>query len=130
VTVEAASDALIEKVRSVTTDDRGAYQIVDLRPGLYTVTCTLTGFATVKREGLQLPSSFTATVNIEMRVGQLEESVTVSVASPVVDVQSTAKSEKLDRVVLDYISTGRSAQKGAALVPGAVMGWEGVEGAG
>jgi carboxypeptidase family protein/TonB-dependent receptor-like protein len=128
VIVDAASDALIEKVRSVTTDDRGAYQIVDLRPGLYTVTFTLTGFATVKREGLQLPSSFTATVNIEMRVGQLEESVTVSGASPVVDVQSTAKSETLDRVVLDSIPTGRTAQTAAALVPGVVMGTPDVAG--
>jgi hypothetical protein len=128
VTVEAASDALIEKVRSVTTDDRGAYQIVDLRPGVYTVTFTLTGFATVKREGLELPSSFTATVNIEMRVGQIEESVTVSGASPVVDMQSTAKSETLDRTVLDAVPTGRSAQTAAALVPGVVMGTPDVAG--
>src|ERR1700759_2983043 len=76
VTVEAASPALIEKARSVTTDDRGAYQIVDLRPGVYVVSFTLQGFATVKREGLELPSNFTATVNMELRLGQVEETVT------------------------------------------------------
>src|SRR5438128_1858535 len=95
VTVEAASPALIEKVRAVATDDRGTYQIVDLRPGVYTVTFTLQGFATVKREGLELPSNFTATVNIELRVGQLEETITVAGASPIVDIQSAAKSETL-----------------------------------
>jgi hypothetical protein len=128
VTVEAASPALIEKVRSVATDDRGAYQIVDLRPGLYTVTFTLQGFATVKREGLELPSNFTATVNIELRIGRLEETVTVAGASPIVDIQSAAKSETLDRIVLDTIPTGRSAQTAAALVPGVVMGTPDVAG--
>src|SRR5262245_63861964 len=78
VTVEAASPALIERVRSVITDDRGAYQIVDLRPGTYTVTFTLTGFSGVKRDALELPSNFTATVNAELRVGAIEETVTVS----------------------------------------------------
>ena len=61
VTVEAASPALIEKVRSVVTDGQGRYKIVDLRPGLYTVTFTLTGFNAVKREGSSLPPGFTAT---------------------------------------------------------------------
>src|SRR5881296_891703 len=69
VTVEAASDALIEKSRSVVTDAQGAYKIVDLRPGIYTVTFTLTGFNTFKREGVELPSSFVATINAEMKVG-------------------------------------------------------------
>ena len=69
VTVEAASPALIEKVRSVVTDGTGQYQIVDLRPGTYTVTFTLPGFSTVKREGIELTGSFTATVNADLRVG-------------------------------------------------------------
>src|SRR5262245_53582864 len=84
VTIEAASPALIEKVRSVLSDERGAYQLVDLRPGTYTVTFTLPGFSTVKRESLELPSNFTATVNAELRVGGIEETVIVSGASPVV----------------------------------------------
>src|SRR5438128_9144829 len=85
VTVEASSPILIEKVRTGTTDSQGRYTIVDLRPGLYTVTFTLTGFSTLKHEGLELPANFTATVNADLRVGSLEESVTVTGASPVVD---------------------------------------------
>jgi hypothetical protein len=106
VTIEAASSALIEKLRSVVSDERGAYQVVDLRPGLYTVTFTLPGFSVVKRDGLELPSNFTATVNAELRVGAVEETVTVTGASPVVDVQSTAKAQVLNHDVLDSIPTG------------------------
>ena len=69
VTVEAASPALIEKARTVVTDGLGQFKIIDLRPGVYTVTFTLPGFSSVKRDGLDLPSSFTATVNAEMKVG-------------------------------------------------------------
>src|SRR6187431_2512492 len=78
VTVEAASPALIEKVRSVITDSQGLYRIVNLRPGTYTVTFTLPGFATFKRDGVELSSNFVATVNAELRVGTLEETVVVS----------------------------------------------------
>src|SRR5689334_11873944 len=78
VTVEAASPALIEKTRSVTTDEQGNYKIVDLRPGVYTVTFTLSGFSTVKRESLELNTNFTATVNADLKVGSLEETVTVT----------------------------------------------------
>src|SRR3984893_16042038 len=78
VTVEASSDALIEKSRTVTTDGEGLYKIVDLRPGIYTITFSLAGFQTVIPEGLELPSNFTATVSTDLRVGALEESVTVS----------------------------------------------------
>ena len=76
VTVEASSPALIEKVRSVTTDGTGQYRIVDLRPGNYTVTFTLAGFSAVKRDGIELTGSFTATVNADLRVGSLEETIT------------------------------------------------------
>jgi len=128
VTVEAASPALIEKTRTAITDERGAYLIVDLRPGTYTVTFTLEGFQTFKREGLELPSNFTATVNAVMTVGALEESVTVSGSSPVVDTQTTANSQVLNREVLDLVPTGRTAQTAAALVPGVVMGTPDVAG--
>jgi hypothetical protein len=74
-TVEASSPALIEKVRSVTADDGGQYRIVDLRPGVYTVTVSLPGFTTVKREGIELSGSFVATVNADLRVGALEETI-------------------------------------------------------
>src|SRR3954464_13540544 len=87
VTVEVSSPVLIEKSKSASTDGEGKYQIVDLRPGVYILTFTLQGFSTVKREGLELPSNFTASVNADLKVGALEESVTVSGSSPVVDVQ-------------------------------------------
>jgi hypothetical protein len=90
-TVEAASEVLIEKVRAVTTDGSGQYRIVDLRPGTYSVTVTLPGFATVKRDGIEITGSVTLTVPIEMKVGELQETVTVTSASPVVDVQNTRR---------------------------------------
>jgi carboxypeptidase family protein len=120
VTVEAASPALIEKVRTVVTDGQGQYKIVDLRPGTYTVTFTLTGFSTLKREGLELNAAFTATVNAELRVGSLEETVTVTGASPVVDTQSSKTQNVLTREVLDAIPTGRNFQGFMALTLGAV----------
>src|ERR1700680_4409640 len=76
VIVEASSPALIEKVRSVVTDGTGQYKIVDLRPGTYAVTFTLTGFNTVKREAIELTGSFTATVNAELKVGTVTETIT------------------------------------------------------
>src|ERR687892_2712209 len=84
VTVEASSAALIEKVRSVVTDDQGLYRIVDLRPGIYVITFSLPGFRALKREGLELTTGFTATVNAELSVGALEETITVSGEAPVV----------------------------------------------
>src|SRR5467141_528917 len=73
VTVEVSSTALIERTRSAVTDTQGQYKILDLRPGTYSVTFTLPGFATVKRDGVELPANFTAPVNGELRVGSLEE---------------------------------------------------------
>lgn len=118
VTVEAASDVLIEKVKSAVTDGDGAYRIADLRPGTYSVTFTLTGFKAFKRDGLQLPSEFTATLNAELGVGSLEETITVTGASPVVDVTSAAKTSVLNREAIDLIPTGRSIQGMAQLVVG------------
>jgi hypothetical protein len=93
VTVEAASDALIEKVRTVVTDDHGEYKIIDLRPGTYNVTFTLTGFSTIRREQIELVSAFTAKVDAEMRVGALQETLTVTGQTPVVDVQNTSQTK-------------------------------------
>ena len=118
VTVEASSDVLIEKVKSAVTDSDGAYRIADLRPGTYSVTFALTGFKTFKRDGLQLPAEFTATVNAELGVGSLEETITVTGASPVVDVTSAAKTSVLNREAIDAIPTGRSIQGMAQLVVG------------
>src|SRR6185295_1615334 len=89
VTVEASSPALIEQTRSVVTDASGVFRIVDLRPGSYKVTFALSGFSTLVREGITLESEFTATVNAQLRVGALEETITVAGASPIVDAQST-----------------------------------------
>jgi hypothetical protein len=121
VTVEVSSDVLIEKTRSVATDGEGQYKVIDLRPGVYVVTFTLTGFQTTRREGLELPADFTATLNADMRLGSLEETVTVSGQSTVVDIQSTGKSQALPRQVLDAIPTGRTLQSFAGIVPGIVM---------
>jgi hypothetical protein len=108
VTVEASSPALIEKVRTVTTDMAGLYRIVDLRPGEYTVTFTLAGFNVVRRAGVELPAGFTATVNSELKVGAIEETVTVTGASPVVDVKSATQQQVLSRDLLDALPTGRN----------------------
>src|SRR5437879_9856429 len=78
VTVEAASPALIEKVRTAVTDSSGEYKIVELRPGTYSVTFTLTGFSTVKREGTELTAGITVNISPELRVGSLTETITVS----------------------------------------------------
>jgi hypothetical protein len=121
VTVEVASDVLIEKTKSVSTDGQGQYTIVDLRPGVYTITFSLQGFNTFKREGLELPSNFTATVNADMKVGALEESVTVSGSSPVVDVQSNQKTQVLSRDVLDAVPTGKTIQGLGQLVVGVTL---------
>ena len=103
VTVEAASPALIEKVRTVVTDSEGQYKIIDLRIGAYVVTFTLPGFATVRREGIELPAGFTATVNIEMRVGGLEETITVTGASPLVDVQNARQQTLVSKTQLELL---------------------------
>jgi hypothetical protein len=122
VTVEAASPALIEKVRSAVTDGTGQYRIENLRPGAYTVTFTLPGFATVQREGIQLTGDFVASVNVELRVGTVEETVTVTGAAPVVDVQSTTRQTVLNRELLDALpTTGSQAGYLAGLVTGVVV---------
>jgi len=121
VTVEAASPVLIEKVKSTITDESGLYRIVDLRPGTYTLTVTLPGFNTVTREGIELQSNFTATINIELNVGTLQESVTVSGASPVVDVSQNVKQQVLTREVLDAVPTAKTIQGIGQLVLGVTL---------
>jgi hypothetical protein len=121
VTVEASSPALIEKVRSVVTDARGQYSIVDLRPGTYAVTFTLPGFNTLKREGIELTGAFTATVNADLRVGGLEETITVTGESPIVDVQSTQRQQTLTRDVIDAVPTGNRYQNLLTVLPGVVV---------
>ena len=106
VTVEAASPALIEKVRTVVTDGEGRYNIVDLRPGTYVVTFSLAGFNTFKREGIELTAGFTATVNAELRVGALEETITVTGAAPLVDTQNVRQQKSVSNELLEALPSG------------------------
>ena len=117
VTVEAASPALIEKSRTAVSDGTGQYRIVDLRPGTYTVTFTLTGFSTVKREGVELSGSFVATINADLKVGSLEETITVSGQTPIVDVQSVRRQTTLSNEILTTVPTARSWAATALLIP-------------
>ncbi len=121
VTVEASSPALIEKVRSAVTDGQGNYKIVELRPGSYTVTFILPGFSTYKREGVELATGVTANVNGDMKVGGIEETITVSGASPVVDIQNVRTQTVLTREALDALPTNKTLQSYAALTLGATM---------
>lgn len=120
VTVEAASPALIEKVRTVVADGLGQFRITDLRPGTYTVTFTLPGFSSVIREGLELPANFTATLNIELRVGAVAETVTVSGESPVVDVQNVVQQHRITNDDLDKIPTSKSLFDLTNLMPAVI----------
>jgi len=118
VTVEVASPALIEKVRSAITDGAGRYSVTSLRPGTYSVTFTLPGFNTAKREGIELTSDFTATINADLKVGAVEETITVAAASPLVDVQSITTRTVMTRDVLDSIPSGRNIQAVGIMIPG------------
>ena len=117
VTVEASSPALIEKTRSVTTNGVGQYSIQDLRPGTYSVTFTLPGFNTVKRDGIELTGSFIATVNADLRVGGVQETVTVTGEAPVVDVTSARTEQTIDGKTVAEIPTSRLYSSLTQLVP-------------
>jgi hypothetical protein len=121
VTVEAASPVLIEKTRTAITDSAGRFSIVDLRPGTYTVTFTLTGFTAVKREGIVLQGTFDAQVNAELRVGAVQETITVSGASPVVDVKNNITQMVLTKEQIEVLPGDRTLKGRAALIPGVVI---------
>jgi len=120
VSVEVASPALIEKVRSAVSDGTGQYRVEDLRPGTYTVTFSLSGFSSFKREGIELTGSFTATVNADLKVGTLSETITVSGQTPVVDVQSAKREMTLNSDIVKSIPTVRSYNAMVILVPGVI----------
>jgi hypothetical protein len=121
VTVEAASPVLIEKVRSAVTDGSGQYRIVDLRPGTYAVTFSLTGFSSVKREGVELSGTFVATINADLKVGTLEETITVVAESPIVDVQSVRRQTTLSNEMLTTVPNARSWYAIASLFQGVTI---------
>jgi hypothetical protein len=122
VTVDASSPALIEKVKSATTNEAGQYRIVDLRPGTYSVAFKLTGFTSVVRDGIVLETNFTAPINVELRVGALEETITVSGESPVVDVQTSSRREVVSQDLIESLPTGRNFQLLAGTVPAVSTG--------
>jgi hypothetical protein len=110
VTGEVASPVLIEKVRTTVTDGQGLYRVVDLRPGVYTVTFSLTGFR-MRREGLELTGGFTATINADLPVGDIAETVTVTGGSPVFDLQNSRQTTTVQRATLDVLpATERISQ--------------------
>jgi hypothetical protein len=121
VTVEAASPVLIEKTRTTITDAAGRYSVVDLRPGTYVVTFSLTGFSSVKREGIVLQGTFDAQINAELRVGAVQETITVSGASPVVDVKNNITQTVLTKEQIEVLPGDRTLKGRAALIPGVVI---------
>jgi carboxypeptidase family protein len=118
VTVEASSPVLIERSREVVTDGGGQYRIVDLRPGTYTVKYTLTGFSTVQREGIELTGSFVAAIDVELKVGSLQETITVAGESPIIDTQRSTQQRVFDSKVIEAIPAGRSHIDLVVLIPG------------
>lgn len=122
VTVEASSPVLIEKARTATTDGSGQYRIVDLRPGPYTVTFSLAGFTTVKREGIELAGSFVAAVNADLRVGSLQETVTVTGDAPIVDVQSIRRQQSVSGETIASLPTSRAYGALFQLIPAVTTG--------
>ena len=120
VTVEASSPVLIEKVRTATTDGSGQYRIVNLRAGTFTVTFTLPGFGTVKREGIELTGNFVATVNADLKIGTLEETVTVTGETPTVDVQSMRTQTVISNDTISALPAARAYNSLMALMPNTV----------
>ena len=118
VTVEAASPALIERVRTTVSDARGRYLIVGLRPGDYTVTFSLPGFSTFKRENIVLAGEFAATIDAEMKVGAVEETITVSAESPIVDIVNAKQERVLSADVIEDLPSSRVHSSLAQLIPG------------
>jgi len=118
VTVEARSPDIIEEVRTAITDGNGQYMIVALEPGSYEITYTLPGFGTLIRDGITLQTGFTANVSVELSVGDIQETVTVSGASPVVDIQRVEQQAVMDRQIIDSIPTGKSISTYGLLIPG------------
>ncbi len=121
VTVNAASPVLIEKVRTAITDVRGRYDIIDLRPGIYAITFELPGFSTLVRDAIALPSNVTVSIDTALRVGTLEETITVTSAAPLVDVQNVQRTQVITRDIIDLLPITRNTQSISSVVPGVKM---------
>src|SRR5215831_11540362 len=118
VTIAASSDVLIEKIRTALSDTAGQYRIESLLPGTYTVTFTLAGFATLKRDDVIVSGTGVVKIDAEMRVGEIAETVTVTAESPVVDVQSTRRAITLDNETMRNLPSVRSYSYLLTAVPG------------
>jgi hypothetical protein len=118
VAVEVTSPSMIEGTKTTVTDTQGRYRFEAMRPGVYKLSFTLTGFGTVVREGVNLPSNFTATVNAEMKVGSLEETINVSGTAPQVDVQQAARTTVIARDVIDSLPISRNVMGLGVLAAG------------
>jgi hypothetical protein len=118
VTVEAASPAIIEKVRTAVTDEQGRYRIEALRPGTYRLTFSLTGFSTVARDGVEVPSEVVVTINADMKVGALEETITVSGETPQIDVQQASRTQVITRDIIDTLPVSRNVMSIGVLSAG------------
>ena len=128
VTVAAASPALLEQVRVVVTNGEGRFTIIDLRPGVYSVTYTLPGFSTALRDEVPVAAGVTVTLNAELSAGAIAETITVTGASPIVDVQRVARTEVIPREVMDIVPTGRDFKAIAATLPSIKSGRQNVGG--
>src|SRR5262249_5951632 len=120
VTVQAESSALIEKVRTVVTDRSGQYRIEALRPGVYTVTFVRDGFHPQVREGIQVSSASTTSVNAQLEPGSLTQTITVTGIAPTVDVHSANPATTLRGEVVKALPTVRSYNALVVLIPGVV----------
>jgi len=120
VTVEAASPALIERVRAAVTDQQGRYRLSEVSPGTYVLTFTQPGFATLKREGLELRTNFTAEIDIQMTVSQQQQTIEVTAAAQLLDTQSVTQQKSVGRDLLDSVPTAKGALGIASLVPSVV----------
>ncbi len=126
VTVEASSPALTEKTRTAVTDGSGQYRIIDLPPGTYTLTATLPGFNTMQRGGLELSGNVVITIPIELKVGALQETITVTGETPVVDVQNTRREVVVNQEVIASIPATRTAGSLLNATPGITVDNNGV----
>jgi hypothetical protein len=122
VTVEASSPVLIEKVRTGVTDGTGRYTIPDLRPGTYRLSFSLTGFKTVVRDGVALSGTSVLSVNADLEVGGLQETITVSGETPAVDLQSTTRQAVMDQEIVSAVPSSRTPFTVGVLIPGVKKG--------
>jgi hypothetical protein len=108
VTIEVASPALIEKIRTAITDSNGQYRLTNLPVGTYKLTFSLAGFTKSERDGIEVTTNNTSPVNGVLTVGQVTETVIVSGATPVVDVQNAREVINISGDAIKELPTGRN----------------------